>query len=99
MSNREIKTIYEDHTFRMVAEVVDEVMFVHCYVDEYNKTVKKNITAVFEEVKRAAQFFGWDAVHTYTDNPKFASLFEGGFKIKSFTFNETDYEVWRWELE
>lgn len=99
MSERMTRTLYEDEDFSLVAEVIEETFFVHCYVDRYNKTVKKKIEEVFEETKEAAAFFGWDALHTYTDNPKFTKLFKGGFKINEFSHNEETYEVWRWELQ
>lgn len=55
--------------------------------------------AVFDEFKAACSHFGWDAVHSYTQNPKFVKIFEGGFKIDDIEHDDETYEVWRWELQ
>ena len=96
MSN--IVEVYSDEDFQVEVEERDGILFLHCEVEKYNKTVKKRMQEVFQDIKDACVFFGWDAIHAYTPNPKFSKLMEGGFTIDTFSRGGVDYEVIRWEL-
>lgn len=94
----EIKEVYKDENFKVLVEEREEILFLHCYVDQFSKSVLKQMWAVLEELKEACRYYGWDAIHSYTPNPKFGKML-GGFKIDEFDAAGEHYEVLRWELE
>ena len=89
--------IYDDGDFNVKVEEQDGIMFLHCDVENFNKTVLKNMRTVFEEIKVAAAYFGWEEIFSYTPNPKFAKIL-GGESINSFEVCGKTYEVMKWEL-
>lgn len=90
--------IYSDENFDVKVEEQEGIMFLHCDVENFNKSVLKQMKAVMEEIKVAAFCHGWDEIFSYTPNPKFAKML-GGESIDSFRTNNQDYEVMRWALE
>jgi len=98
MSESTIKEAYKDEDFTVELEEVEGVLFFHCYVDNFNKTVMKRMYEVFALIKEYSFMHGWDAIHSYTSNPKFAMKLEGAFKIDEFEIEDTTFEVIRWEL-
>lgn len=99
MSDRQTRTVYEDEDFSVVLEERCSILFLHCYVDNYSKSVKKKMLDVFEELKQAAFYNGWGELYSYTPNGKFARLLPGAEKIDSFEEGGTEYEVFEWVLQ
>lgn len=94
----ETKDLYEDENFKVVLEEKDSILFLHCYVENFSKSVLKQMYSVMDELKIACTYYGWDAIHSYTPNPKFGKML-GGFKIDEFDCMGKHYEVLRWELQ
>lgn len=96
MSN--VKEIYCDENFDVQVEEREGMLFLHCEVENFSKSVLKQMKAVMEEIKLACFYNGWNQIFSYTPNPKFGRLM-GGKKIDEFTVSGKHYEVMVWELE
>jgi hypothetical protein len=99
MSERTVKKVYEDEDFSVVLEEWSSILFLHCYVDNYSKSVKKKMLDIFEELKQACFYNGWEELYSYTPNGKFARMLPGAEKIDSFKQGDVEYEVFEWVLK
>lgn len=95
MSNHRV--LYKDENFNAVLEEKDSILFLHCEVDNFSKSVFKQMQVVLEEIKVACLSHGWEELFSYTPNPKFGKML-GGEKIDEFEYMNKHYEVLRWEL-
>lgn len=95
MSN--VQEIYQDENFEVKVEEKEGILFLHCEVENFNKSVLKQMKVVMEEIKLACTAYGWTQIFSYTPNPKFGRLM-GGESIDKFTHLDKEYEVIVWEL-
>lgn len=85
-------TLYEDVNFKVQGELLDGHFFMHVDVSHYNKSVRKKMLSVWEDIKEEVWLNGWNFIFGYNTNAKFAKLF-GWKKVEEDGAPERMY-VW-----
>lgn len=88
--------VYQDDALTFYLEPNNDVVHVHCYVDDWKLSVMKRIYSLTSEILSFAKKEGFKYVVTVTPNPKFAKLF-GGEVIDEIVINGIQHEVIVWE--
>lgn len=96
-----VVTLVETDNYIVRGEEKDGLVFLHCDVENFNKTVLKEMREVFKEILSSFYFGGYDEVFTYVekDKAKFSHTIKPAEVISSFTNLGKEYEVLRWDLK
>jgi hypothetical protein len=90
---------YEDENFKVLLEDREGYLFLHVYVFNYNRMIKKQMAEMFEEIKEWADEECYDGIFAYTPNPKFCRVFGKYNHLRTINLGEEKYEVLQWELK
>lgn len=92
--------LYEDDDVKVGAEVVDGLLFCHCYAKtNMSKSVLKKWRRWWGILKEEALLAGFNDVFTYTPNLHFCKLLDNSFEhIKTIDSPNGPLEVLKWEL-
>lgn len=97
--HRTVKTLYEDEDGEVREEVFNGVLFFHAEVYNFSPSVYRKIGKVWEDLKNQAKEVGWDFVHAYLENEKFAQKLGGERLATVVGLDGKEYGVYRWQLK
>ena len=90
---------WEDDDYCLLLEDQQGFLFAHCYVYEEKLSTMKKIKKVCKEVLEWAYSEGYDGVHTYTENKKFAETLPNARHLEDFEEGGRLFGVYKWELK
>lgn len=100
--HRTVKTLYEDEDGELSEEIFNGVLFIHCTMFNFNKSIYKKMKAATEWCLASAKLAGWQHVHAYVEEDSSAERTVaklGGYKIAEVIALSGDvYGVYRWDL-
>lgn len=91
-------TFLETKEFKFDYEIVGNILVLHLDVTQFSHSVLKLMRSVFDLFKEDARSQGYEALATFTPNPKFVSLF-GGEVVDHLIIENKYIEVFKWELK
>lgn len=96
----QLVTLYDDGNIVVSAEESSGMVFLHCTVEEYSKSVHLYLKDLFKEVKEVFYLNGHDEVFAYaTEKPaKFVKKLGDYEVVTTFEHLDKEYEVLRWDL-
>jgi hypothetical protein len=89
--------IDRDEDYLIEAEVVNDLLFLHCNVEKTSKSVLKRIRDSFEVLLQEALLAGYDCVYAQTENLKFVKFLGQPYEVIASEGN-TRLVVWQQEL-
>ncbi len=91
------KTFYEDDRFKISLEEVDGYLMIHLAVYEFSKNILKEIKEMWATIRSRAYESGYDAIYTYTQEPRMFKYFPAE-RLGEVEKDGQTYEVWKWAL-
>lgn len=99
MSKEKRKMIwYEDEDFKSELEYFDNAVYVHCTVNNFNKTVVEKIRDEFYSLGEVAHGYGFKHLFAYTQDLKFTNMIHPCEVIGKVEEGGQAYDVIAWEL-
>lgn len=92
-------TYFENDDFTLSLEEANGELYVHLALDHVSKTSINEVRRVWEEIKYECFWLGYENIYSYTSDMRVVKLFEGWSPIGKVNYNETEYEIVRWELK
>lgn len=96
MCRRSIERVWETNSFRIEFEDIDGYGFAHCEMFDERLSTFKQVRKTFKEVVAWACEEGYDGVHAYTPNGKFAEMMPGSQHIATV---DNGLEVYKWQQD
>lgn len=87
--------VYKDEAFEFYIQEVDDKVFIHLDVWDYNKSVLLRMAEAFEDIKDACALDGVEEVYAFSPNHKFC-LMGGGELIQITEWKRREYGVYKW---
>ncbi len=100
MSDIEYKTAvyYADEDFVLKVELYNDTPLIHHQMHKATKDILDRVMQKWAEVKALAWADGYEAIYTYTQDPRMFRIF-GATKVPGkFNLMGKSYEVGKWEL-
>lgn len=94
----QLVTLCETEDFLAKAEVIDNILFLHCDVKRNTVSSLKSVREGFSILKEEAYLHGWDEMYTYTQNGRWVRLIGGQYQ-QTVIVNDKEYEVYKWEVK
>lgn len=91
-------TFLETNEFKFDYEIAGKILVLHLDVTQFSPSILKLMRSIFDLFKEDAISQGYEALATFTPNPKFAALF-GGEVVDHLIINDQYIEVFKWELK
>ena len=98
MHNYIKKVYYEDDDIIVTLEELDGLLLAHVAIEHSSKKVLKRILKVWEEIKRAAYWQGYENIYTYTKEGRMLKFFKDWKKYGTCQYKGETYEVVGWAL-
>lgn len=101
MEQSEETILYEDDDVKVGAQVVDGLLFCHCYAKRgMSRDTLRKWRRWWGILKEEAWISGFDDIFTYTPNLKWCKLLDNSYEhIDSIDSPNGKLEVLRWELK
>lgn len=97
MTDRKITVFYDGPEYKAEGELCDGLLFLHCTVYQYSKSVVKQIKLNLEIIKSEVRKVGYDLpLFAYTQNSKWTRIVGGEYHT-TFEHEGEIYEVYKWE--
>lgn len=95
------KAIYaEDKDLQLWVEVLNECLFVHVNLRRFDKKVLEKLRVAWEHLQTAAYFDGWEAIYTYTKDPRIVNIIGEAVEVEvSSKVKEAGVRLFKWELK
>lgn len=91
-------TWYEDEDYTVTLEESEGLLFVHIEVYNFSKDIFLRIKQSWWELLFQCYLYGYEFLHTYTKNKKFADKMGTNELLTTLNFNGSEYSLVRWDL-
>lgn len=94
------RIVYEDDDAKVVAEVIDGLLFCHCFVKEgMSRDTLRKWKRWWAILKEEFYIVGWDELYTYTPNIRWCKLLDKDFEhVGTIDRDGKQIEVLKWVL-
>ena len=87
---------WETVDYKVAAEDSEGFLFLHCDVKSHKLSVAKELKSLIKEVVDWASAEGYDGVHAFTQNKRFANFIPGARHLHDVEFSGEVYGVYKW---
>lgn len=94
------QVFYENDDFTLSLEEINEQAFVHIEIYRFSKSVLEDILEQWKQILMRFYLLGYDAIYTYTRDPRIVNLVGGSEEIGQDDpdLNNLGVRMYKWDL-